>query len=153
MVIFSFLLSSRTWVHPLQDPLCDDDLWFAADQCGQLYGYGRIRCVRQTHVRLLEELGSRWQGVTLRLRQLQTPSVASATAGHHLGLIGLLMVLIDWPDPTFMEHLVFGFPSIGYSPHVPCFNSQPADWIDPDAWQVDAADHFHAFYHSPLTAL
>jgi len=123
-----------------QDPLCDDDLLFAADQSGQFYG--NLRAVRQKQVRLLTELGDRWTGVTTYLRQFQAPSVASATAGRHLGLIGLLMLLVDWPDPTFMEHLVFGFPSIGYSPHVACYNSQPAEWIPPFSWQTDATAAF-----------
>lgn len=124
------------------EPLCDDDLLFAADQSGQLYG--RFRETRQHQVRLLTELSDRWSGVTLHLRALQAPTVASATSGRHLGLIGLLMLLLDWPDPTFMEHLVFGFPSIGYSPHIACYNSQPAEWISPLAWQLDASEKFHS---------
>ena len=43
-----------------------------------------------------------------------------------------------------MEHLIFGFPPIGYSPHIPCFNSQPAEWIEPTAWQAASEDNFHS---------
>ena len=140
---FQFSSMMQEWGTPFEhDPLCDDDLWFAADQCG--LRYGQIRNIRQQHMRVLEELSSRWQGVTHHLRQFQAPPVASATAGRHLGLIGLLMVLVDWPDPAFMEHLIFGFPSIGYSPHIPCFNSQPAEWIEPTAWQAASEENFHA---------
>ena len=118
-----------------QDPLCDDDLLFAADQSGQ---------GDSTQMRLLAELGNRWTSVTKFLCKLQAPTLTSAMAGRHLGLIGLLMLLVDWPDPTFMEHLVYGFPSIGYSPHIACYNSQSAEWIPWLAWQEDAQAKFHS---------
>lgn len=73
-----------------QDPLCDDDL-FAADQTGRLYG--ALKEVWQRQVSLLSELGDRWAGA---------------------------MLVVDWLDPTFMEHLAWClvFLQFGYSPHM-----------------------------------
>ena len=67
---------------------------------------------RQRGVGLLAELSSRWQSVTDKLVESQPWEVARATKGRHVGLIGLLAMLVDWPDPTFMH----GFPAVGFSP-------------------------------------
>ena len=65
---------------------------------------------------------------------------AKVTRGRHIALIGLLMMFIGWPDPTFMECLIFGFPAVGFSPHVPVYKAQPASYITSSevmhgAWQ------------------
>ena len=51
---------------------------------------------------------------------------------------GLLMIFIGWPDPTFMECLIFAFPSVGFSPHVPVHKAQPAECITESAILSDA---------------
>ena len=130
----------RTLGTPFEhDPLVDDDLWFAAEQTALHYGCARTE--RERVYRVLTELGRRWQPVTDYLRSCQPWEVAKATAGRHLGLIGLLGLLMDWPDPTFMHNLLVGFPSIGFSPHVPSFTSQPGRWISWDEiWETSYSD-------------
>ena len=121
------------------DPLADDDLWFAAEQTALHYGCARTE--RERVCRVLSELGRRWQPVTDYLRSCQPWEVAKATAGRHLGLLGLLGLLMDWPDPTFLHNLLVGFPSIGFSPHVPSFTSQPGHWISwDDIWETSYSD-------------
>ena len=49
------------------------------------------------------------------------------------------MILVSWPDPTFLEGLLFGFPAVGYSPHIPIYLDQDAQYLSPadvltDAW-------------------
>lgn len=58
---------------------------------------------------IIYEMGRRWQPLTDYMRKFQPPEVPSATAGRHLGFIGLLCILMDWLDPTFMHDLVHGF--------------------------------------------
>ena len=58
---------------------------------------------------IIYEMGRRWQPVTDYMRKFQPPEVPSATAGRHLGFIGLLCILMDWLDPTFMHDWVYGF--------------------------------------------
>ena len=124
-----------------QDPLVDDDLLFAASQSAAWYG--RLRAERERVLRVLKELSYRWQPVTDYLRSFQPWEVAKATAGRHLAMIGLLGILVDWPDSTFLHNLLTGFPSVGFSPHVASYTSQPATWIPLDEiWDssfVDAA--------------
>eukprot|EP00435_Cladocopium_sp_Y103_P018485 s228_g4.t1 len=121
------------------EPLVDDDLTFAAT-LSATWGT-QIRSQRGRSLRLLNEMGRRWQPVTDYMRQFQPPEVASATAGRHLGLIGLLCILMDWPDPTFMHGLVYGFPCVGFSPHLPVFDFQDAEWIHPsELWASARAD-------------
>ena len=130
----------RTLGTPFEhDPLVDDDLWFASEQTA--LHYGRARTERERVSRVLTELGRRWQPVTDHLRSCQPWEVAKATAGRHLGLLGLLGLLLDWPDPTFMHDLLVGFPSIGFSPHVPSFTSQQGQWITWDnIWETSYSD-------------
>ena len=67
--------------------------------------------------------------------------MAKATAGRHLGLIGLLGIIVDWPDPTFLHNLLVGFPSVGFSPHVASYSSQPSQWIPlDDLWDSSLTD-------------
>ena len=135
-----------------QDPLVDDDLLFAASQSAAWYG--RLRNERERVLRVLKELSYRWQPVTDYLRSFQPWEVAKATAGRHLGMIGLLGILVDWPDSTFLHNLLTGFPSVGFSPHVASYTSQPATWIPLDEiWDssfVDAARFLTRLRPGPL---
>ena len=36
--------------------------------------------------------------------------------GRHIALIGLIMLLIGWPDATFVAGLLYGFSAVGFSP-------------------------------------
>ena len=75
--------------------------FFAASQSAAWYG--RLRAERERVLRVLKELSYRWQPVTEYLRSFQPWEVAKATAGRHLALIGLLGILVDWPDSTFLQ--------------------------------------------------
>ena len=105
----------------------DDDLLFAADQYRQLGS--SLRTTRQHTTRWIHELARCTWPITEWLRQFQPPGPARVTRGRHIALIGLLMMFIGWPDPTFMECLIFGFPAVGFAPHVPVYKAQPAGYI------------------------
>lgn len=123
-----------------QDPLVDD-LLFAASQSASLYG--KLRTERERVLRVLQELSYRWQTVTEYLRSFQPWEMAKTTAGRHLGLIRLLGILVDWPDPTFLHNLFLGFPSVGFSPHAASYTSQPAQWIPwEEIWDFSLVDAF-----------
>ena len=109
------------------DPIVDDDLRYAS-YVSATWGL-EARMKRQRGVGLLAELSSRWQSVTDKLVESQPWEVARATKGRRVGLIGLLAMLVDWPDPTFMRDMVFGFPAVGFSPNVPAFAAQEAEWM------------------------
>ena len=70
--------------------------------------------------------------ITYHLQTYQPPPVRSATRGRHIALIGLIMLITGWPDTTFVANLIYGFPAVGFSPHVPVYKAQPAHYI-PDA--------------------
>eukprot|EP00438_Fugacium_kawagutii_P020457 Skav206762 [mRNA] locus=scaffold167:384381:393045:- [translate_table: standard] len=105
-----------------QFALVDEDLEFAARlSSGEPSG---VRKLRDRIGRWFSELGRRWQPVTDHLRSFQPKEVSLVTKSRHLALIGLAMILCCWPDPTFMQDIIFGFPAVGFSPHVPCFAFQ-----------------------------
>ena len=79
--------------------------------------------------RWIHELARRTWPITDWMRQFQPQGPASVTKGRRIALIGLLMLFIGWPDPTFMECLLFGFPAVGFSPHVPVYKAQPAKYL------------------------
>ena len=89
-----------------------------------------IRKQRQRAM-LVAELGQRLGPVTEYLRGVQAPEVQKVTGGRHLALLAALMILVDWPDPTFMEDMLYGFPAVGFSWHNPTFNAQEAEYISP----------------------
>ena len=128
---FAFSLMAQKMGTPFeQEHLVYEDLRFAAHLSAH---WGLQMPQKRAHaIRILHELGRRWLPVTEHLRRAQPQEVASATAGRHIGLIGLLCILVDWPDPTFMRDLVFGFPCVGFSPHIPSFSKQEAEWISPE---------------------
>ena len=119
------------------EPIVDDDLAFASFTSAAS-GLD-IRKIRTHSLRILEELGRRWGCVTEALVSCQPWEVRMATSGRHIALIGLLAIMIDWPDPSLMRDLVLGFPGVGYSKHVPVYASQPASWIPLD----DLLDYCH----------
>ena len=90
----------------------DDDLIFAAA------GYS-AQGVKLCEVRWLQELSRRTWPSTHHLQAYQPPGIRSATQGRRIALIGLIMLLIGWPDTTFVVGLLYGFSAVGFSPHVP----------------------------------
>ena len=48
------------------------------------------------------------------------------------------MLLIGWPDTTFVASLIYGFSAVGFSPHMPIYKAQPAHYITDDSIYQDA---------------
>ena len=64
--------------------------------------------------------------MTNRLRAKQTEAVKHVTRGRDIGLLGLLVVLLMWPDVMLPYCLVTGFPAVGYGPNCGVFAEKPA---------------------------
>ena len=103
----------------------DADLHFAAFVTARSRGH--LRGLRQTAVKVLRELHRRWQGVTLHLRRFQSTAIQAVTHKRDIGLTGLLMVLISWPDATYPHGLIVGLPAVGYAP---CYHVFPELQVD-----------------------
>ena len=63
----------------------------------------------------MRELSRRWQCVGARLRAFQPEGVRQATAQRDVGLLGLLVVLLAWPDVTMPSGFVTGLPAVGFA--------------------------------------
>ena len=114
----------------------DDDLIFAAAGYAA-QGVG-LREVRRRTGRWLQELSRRTWPITYHLQTYQPPPVRSATKGRYIALIGLIMLLIGWPDTAFVASLISGFSAVGFSPHEPIYKAQPAHHITDDSIYQDA---------------
>ena len=110
----------------------DDDLIFAA--AGYSAQGVKLREVR----RRLQELSRRTWPITHHLQAYQPPGIRSAMQGRHIVLIGLIMLLIGWPDTTFVAGLLYGFSAVGFSLHVPTYKAQPAHYVTADSIYQDA---------------
>ena len=108
-------------------PIVDSDLLAAAYMSSRDPVY--VRTSRQKACKWLSELARRWQPVTDFIRQSQREEVRLVTASRHIALIGLLLLLIQWPDHDLMFDLIFGFPAVGFAPHLPVYASQEATFI------------------------
>ena len=59
---------------------------------------------------------------------------------RHIALVGILLLLIQWPDHDLMHDLIFGFPAVGFAPHLPVYASQEATFVSAEevfssAWE------------------
>ena len=120
-----------------QLPLADDDLWFAARGASKPPS---TRALRQRMLSWLQELGRRLQPVTDHVRKFQSPEVRSVTQSRHIILFGVIMLLMSWPDLGFVQCLLGGFPAVGFSPHVPVYQHQPAAWLSAQDILQDAME-------------
>ena len=68
----------------------------------------------------------RLEPVTQRLRQFQTIETRRVTRDRGMALLGLLCILLAWPDVAFAYALWRGFPAVGYNPPCGIFGAQPA---------------------------
>ena len=98
---------------PAERPvMVDEDLKFAAAMMvGSRSELGRLRNEALKAVRLLKH---RWKPVTARLRKVQQEGIRQVTKARDIGLLTLLSIVMLWPDYTFGEHLVYGFPGVGH---------------------------------------
>ena len=91
----------------------DDDLRFAAhimcSRPNQLSEY------RQESRKAIAEPKYRWRSVTAHLRKQQTESIRKVTKERDIRLIGILIILLHWPDCSYAGHLIAGFPAVGYA--------------------------------------
>ncbi|CAE8608115.1 unnamed protein product [Polarella glacialis] len=107
--------------------MADDDLHFAAYKMWRLRG--QLTVHRKRAVGAIRELQRRWAPVTKQLRRWQPPSALSVTRARDVGLIGLLTILLLWPDVTLAPNFICGFPAVGYSPACDVFPARSARLI------------------------
>ena len=79
-----------------------------------------------------KELARRCDGLTRALRKQQDTTVRQVTQGLHLGLIGVLTVILEWPDWQLPGGFVAGFQLVGTMPRTHIFDpvAQPPVDID-----------------------
>ena len=104
-----------------QEAVMDEDLQFVASVMAARRG--DLRQLRRGAIGAVKELKQRWKRVNDQLRQFQAPSSDSAK-GH--GLLGLLVILLAWPDVSYPHGLVVGLPAVGFAPHYGVFPQQDA---------------------------
>ena len=108
----------------------DDDLRFAAhimcSRSDQLPKY------RQESRKAIAELKHRWQPVTRYLRKQQPKSTRQVTRERDIGLIGILIILLHWPDSAYAGQLIAGFPAVGYAEWCGVYPKKPARRITLD---------------------
>ena len=111
-----------------QEMLVDDDLEFAADvMCRQA---SNLSDTRESSMGALEELGRRWQVVDEHLRQQQMVSLRKVTETRSLGLLGLLFILMAWPDATYPRELWEGVKGVGFNPWCRVYPFQEASLVN-----------------------
>ena len=87
-------------------PVVDSDLLAAAYMSSR--EPTSVRTSRQRACKWISELARRWQPVTDFIRQFQPEEVRLVTASRHIALIGLLLLLVQWPDQlNVLVSLVF----------------------------------------------
>ncbi len=84
---------------------------------------------RREALRAIAALHYRWQPVTAHLRHFAPPGVASVIRERDVGVLGLFIVLLRWPDTEFARELIEGFPAIGTAPWCGVFPSRQVDVI------------------------
>ena len=119
-------------------PVVDSDLWAAAYMSSR--NPDDVRKSRQRACNWIAELARRWMPVTNFLRKHQPFEVKAVTASRHIALVGILLLLIQWPDHDLMHDLIFGFPAVGFAPHLPVYASQEATFVSAEevfssAWE------------------
>ena len=137
---FQVSLAKQAFATPFEAAQApEQDLWFAA-QTTALLG-PRLARVRKAAQGAFRELARRWQPVTAFLRQRQPGPVQSATAGRHIGLIFLLIILLRWPDVGLATGFMHGFPTVGHAPPCRVFAAQPSVmWTLDDVLRDGVAD-------------
>jgi len=92
--------------------MMDEDLKFAAAM--MVDSGNKIRQFRDEAIKAVRLLKHRWRSVTAKLREIQQEGIRQVTIARDIGLLTLLSIVMLWPDHTFGEHLVYGFPGVGH---------------------------------------
>ena len=112
--------------------MVDEDLKFAAAM--MVVSRGELGRIREDVIKAVKLLKHRWIPVTARLRQVQQEGIRQVTMARDIGLLTLLSIVMLWPDYTFGEHLVYGFPGVGHcewSGVFPRREVTPSEKVDP----------------------
>ena len=130
---FSMSMKIAEGILPAENPvMVDEDLKFAAAMMvGSKSELGQLRNEALRPMRLLKH---RWKPVTAKLRKVQQEGIRQVTMARDIGLLTLLSIVMLWPDCTFGEHLVYGFPGVGHcewSGVFPRREVTPSQKIDP----------------------
>ena len=97
---FAAALAMKMTPTPLeQEAVMDEDLQFVASVMAARRG--DLRQMRRGAVGAVKELKQRWKRVDDQLRQFQAPALQAVTAQRDIGLLGLLVILLAWPDVSY----------------------------------------------------
>ena len=112
--------------------MVDEDLKFVtAMMAGHMRELGQLR---NEALKAVKTLKQRWRPVTSWLRRSQREGIRQVTKTRDIGLLTLLTIVMLWPDHTFGEHLVYGYPGVGHcewSGVFPRREVTPSEKIDP----------------------
>ena len=106
------------------EAVVDHDVQFAA--ASMATDLARLRRTRADAMELLKELARRLSPVSQRLHAVQHPDVRSVNPHVHLALFAVCVVLLAWPDTSFVQGLLHGFPAVGYQEPCGVWQSKPA---------------------------
>ena len=112
--------------------MVDEELKFAASM--MVGSRSELWQLRNEALKAVKLLKHRWIPVTARLRKIQQEGTRQVTKARDIGLLTLLSIVMLWPDYTFGEHLVYGFPAVGHcewSGVFPRREVTPSEKIDP----------------------
>jgi hypothetical protein len=102
----------------------DDDLWFAAI-CVATYG-PHIRIFRNAQSKAFQRVCRNLQGLDLILKKVMHADVARVAATKSPAVMGLMTILMRWPDRTQPVLFVKGFPMVGHMTTSQVFRSRPS---------------------------
>ena len=121
--------------------LVDDDLEFAADM--MCVHASQLGDKREESIGALEELGRRWHSVDNHLKECQCSELQGVTAERAIGLVGLLFVLMSWPDGTYPKELWMGVKGVGFNPWCRVYPFQEAAVVN-NAYVLEGGlEHAH----------
>ena len=94
-----------------ESPVGDDVRFAAACMAMPL---SELQARRENSLSWFEELARRLAPVSTLAPARQHPDVAAVNPQVHLALLAALVVLLAWPDTSFVHGLCAGFPAVGY---------------------------------------
>ena len=86
---------------------------------------GDLTSWRQARMEDMRVLSWRLQPVS---QALQSSEARQVNPAAHFALLAVMIVLLSWPDVTFVSGLIHGFPAVGFAPPCGVWASQPTSW-------------------------